>query len=200
MFGKKLAITGFAQMFLIALLLPGGAFAHSVVTPAQTLTSKYETFSLGVPTEKNIPTAAVRLLIPEGLDHITPIVKPGWAIKTVTNASGTVTEIDWTGGSIPAGQKDMFLFSARTPATAATLQWKVYQTYRDGSAVAWDRDPTKPDEGKDTVENPYSLTEVAPDAPTAPATDSRSMALSTAALALSIVALVVASRKHSHEH
>jgi uncharacterized protein YcnI len=184
--------------FALTLLLPGAAFAHSTVTPSQSITSKYETFSLNVPTEKTIPTTAVRLLIPEGLDRVTPIVKPGWTIRVTTNASGTVSRIDWTGGSIPAGQKDMFLFSARTPATSTSLVWKAYQTYRDGTVVAWDRDPSKPDEGQDSVENPYSQTEIASETPAKTGNwDWVTPIMSFAALLISIAALSIALRKKS---
>jgi hypothetical protein len=49
-----------------------------------------------------------------------------------------VSEISWTGGNIPAGQRDEFLFSAQAPASSTTIPWKAYQTYADGSVVAWD--------------------------------------------------------------
>jgi uncharacterized protein YcnI len=169
--------------------------AHSTVTPSQSTTSKYENFVLSVPTEKEVPTVGLRLLIPEGLDKITPQVKPGWKIDVKKNSDGVVTEIDWTGGSIPAGQKDIFQFTARTPKDNATLIWKVYQTYQGGEVVAWDRDPKTPAKEGETV-NPYSVTEVKADTgnsvPVANTNQSNNKlpyVLSVAALAISLFAL-----------
>lgn len=183
------------------LFAPAFVLAHSVVSPSQTATSKYENFSLSVPTERDVPTIGITLAIPDGLDHVTPVVKAGWMIKTTKDSEGKVTEISWTGGSVPAGQKDFFVFSARTPATSTTLVWKAYQTYRGGEVVAWDRDPSKPDEGKTKVDYPYSKTEVATET-SSPKSSSNSTptVMATAALAISICALVLAMQKRGHEH
>lgn len=191
-------ITGIA---CVALLLPRAALAHSVVSPAQTSTSKYENFSLSVPTEKDVPTVGMRLEVSTELDYVTPVVKPGWAIKVTKDAAGKVTQIAWTGGSIPAGQKDFFQFSARTPATSTTLVWKAYQTYRDGTVVAWDRDPSKPEPGKEKAENPYSMTEVKSDAPVQKQSfDNATPTISFLSFVLSVVALAIALQNRKHEH
>lgn len=182
-----------------ALLLPGAVFAHSTVSPTQTATSKYESFSLSVPTEKDIPTVGMRLIVPAELDRVTPVVKPGWNIQILKDATGKVTELSWTGGSIPAGQKDFFIFSGRTPATSTVLVWKAYQTYRDGTVVNWDQTPS--DEGHDAVANPYSTTVVSAPIPAESGNwQTASPAISFLALAVSIVALALAlqNRKHGH--
>jgi len=73
-----------------------------------------------------------------------PVVKPGWTISTKTVKVGEtekVSEIIWSGGSIPVGQRDEFSFSAKSPASEATVQWKAYQTYSNGVIVAWDQSP-----------------------------------------------------------
>src|ERR1700741_506950 len=102
-------------LFFGAFFILGTAavFAHAVVSPAATITSKYETFSLSVPTEKDIPTVGVRLLIPDALDRVTPFVKSGWTITVKKDPANPekITEINWTGGMIPAGQKDAFSFT-----------------------------------------------------------------------------------------
>ncbi len=181
--------------------LSGIAFAHSTVAPSETATSKYETFTASVPTEREVPTVGVKLIVPETLDRVTPFVKAGWKINVTKNTDGKVIAIEWTGGSIPAGLKDVFPFTARTGASSTTLVWKIYQTYQGGEVVAWDRDPNgalKPDEQK--VANPYSSTNVTSPAPApivkeeAPQKDT-SLTFALVALALSIVALGVASRK-----
>lgn len=100
--------------------------------PAQVGVAAYQTFTAGVPNEKDIPTTGLRVVIPEGMTSVMPIVKPGWTISTKTVKVGdkeNVSEIIWSGGSIPAGQRDEFGFSAKSPASEATVQWKTYQTY-----------------------------------------------------------------------
>ncbi len=174
--------------------LPFIASAHAVVSPSQSATAKYETFSLSVPVEKDVPTVAIRILMPEGVDRVTPVVKPGWKI-TIVKDGDRVTEILWTDGSIPAGQKDFFQFTARTPAEDATLAWKAYQTYRGGEVVAWDQAPGAEAHGE-SASHPYSTTDVQL-APEKSGTTSQNLPylISIAALALSGVALIRSSRR-----
>ncbi len=183
----------FTLVAVLSLTLTSVVFAHSTVSPSQTATSKYETFTLSVPTEKEVPTVGIRLLVPDGVDRVTPFVKPGWKIN-VGKDGDKVTQIEWTGGAVPAGQKDIFQFTARTSATDTTLIWKVYQTYQGGEVVAWDQAPG------DDVETPYSKTEVKVD--TSSTTEKKSkldlpITLSIVALVFSIIAMSVA-RKHNH--
>jgi len=174
------------------LLTPTFALAHSTVSPSSVSTSQYQTFSLSVPTEKEIPTTAVRLLLPDGLDRVTPLVKPGWRIDILKDSSGKVTELRWIAGSIPAGQKDVFEFSARTPASSTSLVWKAYQTYENGTVVAWDRDPKAGGE----VSNPYSITEVMGPVLEAPTPEAKKsdQTMAIVALAISIAALGLSLR------
>lgn len=152
------------SIFIVATLIAtttSSAYAHVSVKPAEVKVGQYQNFTVSVPTEKNLPTTAVRLLIPEGLESVRPNVKPGWKIeikKSDQNDDAKVTELLWTAGSIPADQRDEFVFSAKVPTSESTLQWKAYQTYQDGSIVAWDLDPTAKDESDAT--GPYSQTQV----------------------------------------
>src|SRR5258708_680758 len=85
------------------------AFAHVIVHPSQAGVAAFQEFSMSVPTEKDNPTVGIKLLIPDGLQMVTPNVKAGWTITVKKNGTGDtapVTEIDWTGGSIPSGQRD----------------------------------------------------------------------------------------------
>lgn len=204
-------------------------FAHAVVKPAEVGVGKYQTFTLGVPNEKISPTNSIRLLVPDGLKSVTPNVKPGWKVevkkqatgKKVTSENGVETdelkaiEVVWTGGSIPAGQRDDFIFSAQAPAEKTTLAWKVYQGSEDGNVVSWDKDPEvvaaenkamaeqmKKDPGMDMshIQNgPYSQTKVTDDGAVAPATAhangtpavAASSKTGSLALVLSIVAVVL---------
>jgi uncharacterized protein YcnI len=150
------------------------AMAHVVVKPNEVGVAAFQTFTIGVPVERDIPTTQLRLVIPEGLNYVTPNVKQGWTIDIKKSGEGEttrVTEITWSGGSIPAGQRDEFLFSAQVPAKETAIAWKAYQTYEDGEVVSWDSSEDdieayqKADVGKDTHDDPnapkpYSQTQV----------------------------------------
>src|SRR5258708_4349071 len=123
---------------------PAPAFAHAVVSAKQVGVAVFQDFSLGVPSEKAASTVSVRLILPQGLNFVSPVVKPGWKVEVKqgpipsgmnapTAADGDVatsipSEIDWTGGNIPEGQKDIFVFSAQVPSKEGELDWKVVQT------------------------------------------------------------------------
>ncbi len=184
-------------------------FAHVVVKPGQAGVATFQTFTIGVPNEKDNPTVALRLVVPDGLNHISPNVKPGWKIEIKKEGEGEsakVTEISWTGGSIPEGQRDDFLFSGQVPAEGTTLTWKAYQTYQDGSVVSWDQDAKDmPDEDKEKMEEqgkgPYSTTKVINDIATTASEEkpvkstSTANVLALAALALAATSLVMQLRK-----
>lgn len=184
--------------------MPVTVSAHVVVSPSEVGAGAFQTFTTSVPNEKNVPTTALRLVIPDGLKEVMPTVKPGWKI-TVKKSGDDVTEIDWKGGSIPVGMRDEFTFSAQAPADATTLQWKVYQTYADKTVVSWDQTPTSGDEDDDSGSSgPYSTTKVINDlSDSASATNSSASGnnqagayvLAGVALALAIMALLNQHKK-----
>lgn len=152
----------------LVLVLPVFASAHVTVKPNQVGVGAWQTFNVSVPVERDVATVGIRLVIPEGLEYVTPNVKPGWNIKTVKMGEGEaamVHEVSWTGGSIPTERRDDFYFSAHVPATEGTLQWKAYQTYADGVVVSWDineADQPKDANGEEdfSSKGPYSETKV----------------------------------------
>ncbi len=120
------------------------AFAHVIVYPHQVGIAATQDFTVNVPNERDNPATAVKLMIPDGVTSVVPNAIPGWTINTKQNGSGdnaTVSEIDWTDGSIPVGQRAEFIFQAQVPAKPTTLAWKAYQTYSDGTIVSWDVNP-----------------------------------------------------------
>ncbi|NUB16742.1 DUF1775 domain-containing protein, partial [Azospirillum brasilense] len=76
------------------------------------------------------PTVALRVQIPEGVIAVKPMPKPGWTLTTKEgqyakaydyygeSLSKGVTEIAWTGGSLPDAHYDEFVFRARLPDAA----------------------------------------------------------------------------------
>lgn len=155
--GKLLSL-----IILTWLSVPAIAAAHVVVKPSVVETATYQIFTVSVPNEKSLPTTELELVVPVGLQSVTPSVKPGWKISTVKSSNSeeaVVTKINWTGGSIPEGQRDDFSFSAKTPDNPTGLVWKAYQTYADGLVVSWDvKDGGHDEEASDS--GPASLTSV----------------------------------------
>jgi uncharacterized protein YcnI len=208
---------------VMALLLAGTASAHVSVRPNQAGVGSFQTFNVSVPSEKNLSTIGLRLLIPDGLEHVSPTVKPGWTITTVKGAADqtaggeheaeeVIKEIVWTKGSIPGFFRDDFSFSAKVPAKESTIFWKAYQTYSDGSIVAWeltpDQEQPKNTEGAPdfSSKGPASQTKIVNDLASAtqqqPQTESQpkkntdSLFLSMIAVVISIFAVYLA-RRHS---
>jgi len=97
-----------------------------------------ETYVVTVPSERPVATTAVSLRMPPGLVayQFGPL-PPGWTYSLKEDPQGSVTEIDWVGGSIPPTQFAQFSFMARNPASGRQLTWAATQTYADGLAVRW---------------------------------------------------------------
>ncbi len=187
----KKQVLAFLGIFLGLIINVAPAFAHAIVKPDTAGIGSYTDFSLGVPSEKDgVSTTSVQLTLPAGLESISPIVKGGWQvqikngpvpseIKLAPDDDGNVptempVEIDWIGGSIPSGQKDYFVFTAQVPSTPTELDWKVVQTYSDGSTISWTIGPNdtqpKDENGKPDYSKfgPYSKTMVVNDLTASP--------------------------------
>lgn len=222
-----------SKLTLVTLTLAGlmitasPALAHVVVKPSQAGIGSFTDFTIGVPSEKeDVSSVGVKLTLPEGLNNVSPVVKPGWKIEVKTSTANSQpdddgnlkpvpTEIDWTGGIIPAGQKDFFEFSAQVPSKEVELDWKVVQTYSDGSTISWTLGPKdaqpKDDQGKSDYSKfgPYSKTMVINDLKPSPAPSTNGptaltqsynltkwpFVLSLAALGLALASLVMQFRK-----
>jgi uncharacterized protein YcnI len=162
--GKKIAVM-VASIGTLVFSLTGVASAHIVVEPSDAKTGADQTFTVGVPVERDNPTVKVRLVIPAGLTSVTPTVKPGWTIKTEKQGEGadaTISSITWSGGEIGANLRDEFTFSAKTPDNPVDLQWRAYQTYKDGTVVSWDQQASSDDKEGATTGS-FSVTKVAAD-------------------------------------
>lgn len=207
----KLPIIGIL-VCLIVLIFSATVSAHVSVKPAEVATSSFQTFSVGAPNEKEIAYNKVKLLIPEGVGHVTPAVKAGWKIS-LEKSGEEVQSITWSGGNVPAGFREDFAFSAQAPSEATELQWRAYQTYADGLTVSWDlgpdEQPTNEDGSPDfSSSGPFSVTNVVAEtesdstiaeveqaAADAKTTANRSIYVAIAGMALGLVAITLATRK-----
>lgn len=194
------SIVGFSV--LTAFSLNQAAFAHVVVKPNEVPTASFQTFTVSVPNEKDIPTTAVKLTIPDNLSHITPTQKTGWNIVADKKNDHAVT-ITWSGGHIDAGMRDDFSFSAQVPAKPTELQWKAYQTYADGTIVSWDK-KTSDQAHNDKNSGPFSVTKIVTTDPQSTIEQSnddmqskadRALYIAAGALFVSLLSLFIATRK-----
>ncbi|CAM4480474.1 DUF1775 domain-containing protein [Paenibacillus typhae] len=137
-----------APMAAALSLFTAVASAHVTVSPAESTTGAWETYTLKVPSEKDIATTQIDLRMPEGAEFKQYEAVPGWIVTVEGN------KISWiaSGDGILAGQFQRFTFTAKNPDTAGDIAWDAYQHYADGSLVQWSGE-----EGSDT---PHSITEI----------------------------------------
>jgi uncharacterized protein YcnI len=119
---------------MVAMSAP--ALAHVVVSPEVVTAGDYETLTVSVPTEKEIPTTKIRVEVPEGflLSGVQPV--PGWE-HTFEEDGGVVTAVIFSGGEIRPQEFQQFLVQAQAPEKPGEYPWKAIQTYKDGSVVEW---------------------------------------------------------------
>jgi len=127
------------------------AWTHVVVSPEEVTAGDYETLTVSVPTEKEIPTTEIRVEVPEGflLSGVQPV--PGWE-HTFEEDGGVVTAVTFSSGEIRPREFQQFLLQAQAPEEPGEYPWKAFQTYKDGSVVEWTGAPDS--------EEPASVVEV----------------------------------------
>ena len=105
-----------------------------VVSPEVVTAGDYETLTVSVPTEKEIPTTKIRVVVPEGflLSGVQPV--PGWE-HIFEEDGGVVRAVTFTGGEIRPREFQQFLLQAQAPEEPGEYPWKAIQTYEDGSVV-----------------------------------------------------------------
>lgn len=198
----------------VALLLTSvsSVLAHVTVKPGNVGVGAFQTFTVSVPNEKGVAVTKMRLVLPEGLEHVSPTLKSGWRVDMVhdeadgvemsmdasTHPEHKIKEIIWS-GNIPEGYRDEFSFSAKVPANEGNLVWKAYQSYADGTTVSWELTPDmeQPKDAKGNADfskfGPASVTKVVNDLSATPAPVSGSQksgnTVAYVALALSAISL-----------
>ncbi|HEY2493442.1 MAG TPA: DUF1775 domain-containing protein [Paenibacillus sp.] len=148
-----------------SLLLFGGvASAHVTVKPTTSAPGAWETYSIKIPVEKDIPTTKVTLKIPAEVDFKQYQPVPEWEVSTEKDSAGKIMSITWsaTGKGIAAGEFQQFNFVAQNPKEDKVIAWDAFQYYNDGSIVEWT--------GDEKSDLPHSMTQVT----TAPASNEAS--------------------------
>jgi uncharacterized protein YcnI len=203
----KLVVPTVLGLFLFSSV----ASAHVSVTPKTSTTGAWETYTVKVPVEKEVPTTKFTLKAPAGVEIMSYQPVPGWNYTSKKDSSGKVTAITFetTGQGILPGQFQQFTFVGKNPDKATKAAWDAFQYYKDGSVVEWT--------GDESSKSPHSITDIVSGAAedhhdmknmtqtekksenAAPKkeekSDSLPIILSSTALLLSLVALVLAFRK-----
>lgn len=141
-------MTLFAPTVVTLLLFSAVASAHVTVAPSQSTTGAWETYTLKVPSEKDVATVRIDLRIPEGAEFKQYEPTPGWEVTIDGN------KVSWiaTGEGIQTGQFQRFYYTAKNPDSAGELAWDAYQHYADGSLVQWS--------GEEGTESPHAITSI----------------------------------------
>ena len=155
----KFACSAVVVVGLIA-LWAGIAGAHVTLDPSslpQGTSDAILTFR--VPNESstaNVIGLRIQFPLAHPIVALNPEAGSGWTVsvhsttlpKPITTDDGTftttVSEIDWSGGSIPVGQFGEFNVLAQgLPTGTSLLVFKAVQLYSDGTTVNWIQVPTK---------------------------------------------------------
>lgn len=121
--------------------MPLFALAAPSLSPERANPGERTVFTLRVTAEREAPLIEVRVFVLRGVTEVTPSVKPGWNVEITPGIDGSVTEIAWSGGSIPRGYRDTFEFEATVKDTATSLSWPMVEVYEDGTILTWDAAP-----------------------------------------------------------
>ncbi|MBM3225247.1 MAG: DUF1775 domain-containing protein [Candidatus Tectomicrobia bacterium] len=126
--------SGLASLILLA----ATAWGHSDLDPRQSIPSKWETYTVNVPTETESPTVQVRLLVPREFEVEMVGHTPLWQIAKTRDERGYVKDVTWSGSTIPSQTFAEFKLLIRNPSTPGTYRWKIEQGYQDGTVATWD--------------------------------------------------------------
>lgn len=146
-----------ASAFAMTMIFTGIASAHVVVNPKISTPGAWETYTMKVPSEKEIATTKVTLKIPSKFEFVSYQPVPGWKFTETKDANGIVTSVTWSAENdgIQAGQFQQFVFMAKNPDAEVNGAWDAYQYYKDGSIVEWT--------GDEKSEAPHSITNIVKD-------------------------------------
>lgn len=121
------------------LLLTGSlAWGHVDVDPRQSLPNKWETYTLNVPTETEIPTIAVRLQVPQEFEVEMVGHTQVWQISKSRDERGYIRDITWSGSQIPPQTFVELKLLVRNPTAPGLYVWKIEQVYEDNSTALWE--------------------------------------------------------------
>ncbi|NWL86353.1 MULTISPECIES: YcnI family protein [unclassified Paenibacillus] len=154
-FTRLTTLLSAAVLFFI--LFADNASAHVTVSPNSSAPGSWETYSIKIPSEKDLPTTKVALKVPEGFDFKQYRPVPDWKVELTKDESGQITTVTWSAekDGIGPGEFQQFEFVGKNPDSEADLAWDAFQYYSDGSIVEWT--------GAEGSDKPHSMTKITND-------------------------------------
>lgn len=125
----------FSVLAALFVAVPGLAVAHVSISPREAKPGAQQQYTVRVPTEGQVATTSIYLQVPEGI-IVTEVPHPEGANHEVKKDGDRIIAITWT-KEIPPKQSAQFLFTARNPAAAGQITWKVQQRFADGTSRDW---------------------------------------------------------------
>jgi len=136
---------------LVLLLVLGSVFtaqalAHSFITPSKgTSGARHQFFAVLAPTEGEIPCVKIRIEVPPEwkaaggqIDKVRR--DPLWDITVERDEDDWIKSVTWSGAEAPDYSFVKFDLIISLPKLTGMQQIKIWQTYADGSVVAWVED------------------------------------------------------------
>ena len=120
-----------------SLMFVVSAFGHVRVSPAESAVGAAQRYTVRAPTERQSPTVRLELQVPAAATVTSIGATPGWKVEQQKDTQGKITGVVWSGGAIPFAEFAEFTFEAKNPVTAMKLEWKIIQTYEDGTRSEW---------------------------------------------------------------
>lgn len=195
---RRAVLLGAAASGVLA--LPAAASAHIDVLPTRVVQGEPAQFTVRVPTEREIPTVAVRVDFPPQVTVYALGPPPaGFTMRPRRSQDGRIVGVVYR-GRIPTEQYRDFTFLG-TPFDAGTTVWRSFQTYADGQVKPWSAAPAQ--EGAEAGESgptdpgPAAAVEVLPEgaslAPVAAATGGGGDDGSDAGIWLGVIAVALSA-------
>ena len=110
------------------------ASAHVHVVPGESNVGATETYKVTVPTEGQVSTVRVELVIPEGVELVS--VADAADPHEMGRGEGGNSVITWR-GEIPPGWAREYYFTARNPRSGSEISWHAHQYFADGTSADW---------------------------------------------------------------
>lgn len=129
-----------AQLRIASLLLvftvgtAVAAQAHVTIAPGASQADSRERYTIRVPTERDVPTTSVELLVPPGVTIVDLLAPAGFTYELKKQGDRIIAVI-WR-QEIKPGEFGEFVFQARNPK-GAQIVWPVRQHYADGTTIEW---------------------------------------------------------------
>jgi uncharacterized protein YcnI len=131
-FSQRASVKSLAVLGLI-LVAATAVNAHVRVRPMESKPGATETYKMTVPTEGNVATVKVELVVPMGVELLSvEDAKP----HTVRKGDAGTSIITWQEEIPPANARE-YIFTARNPQAGSEISWQAHQFFADGSEADW---------------------------------------------------------------